>query len=306
MGLPSPDGDTSVLDASYYLVRVTAPPGYKVAATGKMIGYERSELNQVMTFAAGPSRDFYLAASDRFIVTSETVRETTIVSYALPEVTNDAWWAQRFAADSLNHFNDRFGLYPYTELEVVSLPIKAGGIEYPGVIGISFDYYHSGGQEAENSNNFRIVIAHEVAHQWFYNQVGNDQQNEPWLDEALAQYSVWLYYRDLYGEGTTTAALINNWTACWQSLDRPKLPVGLPAADYTSSREYVSAVYCRGPLFMQALAETMGLDSMDTFLRQYATTYAWQIATGADFRRLAEETCACDLSQIFETWVYGE
>jgi hypothetical protein len=305
MGLPSPDGDTSVLDSSYYLVRVTVPPGFKLVATGSMIGYERSELNQVMTFAAGPSRDFYLAASDRFIVTSETVRETVVLSYALPEVTTDAYWAQRFAADSLNHYNDRFGFYPYKELEVVSLPIKAGGIEYPGVIGISQNYYHPGGQDAEQSNSFRIVIAHEVAHQWFYNQVGNDQQNEPWLDESLAQYAVWLYYRDIYGDGTATAGLTNYWTSCWQSLEKPDLPIGLPAAEYASSREYVGAVYCRGPLFMQALEETMGSQNLDAFLRQYVASYSWQIVTGADFRQMAEETCHCDLSQIFETWVYG-
>ena len=34
-----------------------------------------------------------------------------------------------------------------------------------------------------------IVVAHEVAHQWWYSLVGNDQIDEPWLDEAFAQFT---------------------------------------------------------------------------------------------------------------------
>jgi aminopeptidase N len=33
------------------------------------------------------------------------------------------------------------------------------------------------------------VITHEVAHQWWYGLVGNNQYLEPWLDEAFASYS---------------------------------------------------------------------------------------------------------------------
>ena len=42
---------------------------------------------------------------------------------------------------------------------------------------------------------------HEVVHQWFYNLVGNDQVNEPWLDESLAQYATWQYYIDRFRSG---------------------------------------------------------------------------------------------------------
>jgi len=32
------------------------------------------------------------------------------------------------------------------------------------------------------------MVAHEVAHEWFYAAVGNDQAREPFADEALADY----------------------------------------------------------------------------------------------------------------------
>jgi aminopeptidase N len=32
------------------------------------------------------------------------------------------------------------------------------------------------------------TISHEVAHQWFYGIVGNDQFREPWLDESITSF----------------------------------------------------------------------------------------------------------------------
>ena len=35
----------------------------------------------------------------------------------------------------------------------------------------------------------RLVLVHEVAHQWFYGMVGNSQFRDPWLDEAFATWA---------------------------------------------------------------------------------------------------------------------
>ena len=37
-------------------------------------------------------------------------------------------------------------------------------------------------------------MVHEVAHQWWYNQVGSDQIMNPWLDEGLAEFSMYDYF----------------------------------------------------------------------------------------------------------------
>jgi aminopeptidase N len=148
------------------------------------------------------------------------------------------------------------------------------------------------------------TVAHEAAHQWFYNTVGNDQVDEPWLDEALAQYATWLYYVDVYGE-SAAQGYVQSWESRWDRVDRADIPIGLPAGDYRG-REYGAIVYGRGPLFIAALAEEMGRESFDEFLRDYAQTYQWDIATGETFKLLAEEHCRCDLTDLFEEWVYAE
>jgi aminopeptidase N len=50
----------------------------------------------------------------------------------------------------------------------------------------------------------------------------------------------------------------------------------------------------------------MGQDTFDRFMRTYVEHYQWEIATTQGFRQAAEETCACDLSTLFEEWVYEE
>jgi aminopeptidase N len=38
------------------------------------------------------------------------------------------------------------------------------------------------------SANLRYLVTHEIAHQWFYGIVGNDQAREPFADEAATDF----------------------------------------------------------------------------------------------------------------------
>jgi aminopeptidase N len=146
------------------------------------------------------------------------------------------------------------------------------------------------------------TTAHEVAHQWFYNLVGNDQLDEPWLDEAVTSYSTYRYYVDQHGQRLADA-YFSNFIDRWNRVERAEIPVGLPVADYNET-EYSAIVYGRGPVFLRELEETMGRETFDAFLRDYVAQYRWDIATTAAFRALAEQHCGCDLGALFAEWVY--
>ena len=302
---PSGNGDLTYYDASLYLVRVTAPRDTTIVASGIEVGREVDRRTQVLTLAAGPARDFYIAASDRYVQVSQTVGETTVRSYALRQRRAQAEAALEHAVKALDSFNARFGTYPYVELDVLSTPMTALGIEYPGAVGISLRLYDP---DAEVSGLpapvlLESVVVHEVGHQWFYNAAGNDQGNEPWLDEAVDQYVVGLYYADAYGE-SAAQAYRRSWEDRWDGVDRAEIPIGLPAGAYRR-QEYGAIVYGRGPLFIAALAQEMGQETFDAFLRDYYQSLKWKIATGVSFRQLAEQHCQCDLGALFEAWVYA-
>ena len=80
-------------------------------------------------------------------------------------------------------------------------------------------------------------------------------------------------------------------------------PIGLPVAGYQGA-EYGAIVYGRGALFFDAMREQMGTDSFDAFMKDYTVSNSWKIATGAGMQALAEEHCSCDLSTLFQEWVY--
>ena len=96
---------------------------------------------------------------------------------------------------------------------------------------------------------------------------------------------------------------IGSWEDRWERVDRADIPIGLPAEDY-EGREYGAIVYGRGPLFVAALAEKMGQEAFDQFLRDYYETHKWQIATTESLKQLAENHCQCNLTDLFEEWVY--
>jgi aminopeptidase N len=303
--VPPPGGDVTHFDASFYLVRVTAPASVTIVASGVEVAREQEGDNQVLTFGAGPARDFYLAASDRYTVISEKVGETTVNSYAFAERADGARLALQYAAAALESYNARFGVYPYTEFDVVSTPMQALGIEYPGIVGISLVLYDPNAEVLGLPSQIILesAVAHEVAHQWFYNVVGNDQVDEPWLDEAVVQYVTALYYLDVGGEGAAQGYR-DSWLGRWDRVDRADIPIGMPSGSYSGPIEYSAIVYGRGPLFIATLAERLGQAKFDEFLRDYYESHQWAIGTGDAFRQLAEHHCQCDLTTLFEEWVY--
>jgi hypothetical protein len=291
---PDLDGDPLFSDTSFYLVSVDAPRDLVLAGAGVEI--ERSETGdrQHVLYSDGPARDFYLVASAGFQKTSKKVGELTINSYTLQAESGYAQNALNDAATAIQDFSKRYAPYPYTEFDVAPIVTMAGGVEFPGMTVIAEEVYSSG-------PFLEDVIAHEVAHQWFYNLVGNETQRQPWLDESMAQFLTWQYFLDEHG--SQGAQLFQQEIqGNWDSLKDQKIPIGEPVSSYTS-QEYVAIVYGRGPFFLLALRQQMGTDRFDSFMSDYAHSYAWKIAMTDDFKALAEKHCACNLTKLFNQWV---
>ena len=298
--IPPPYGDLLYADSSFYLVRVKVPVGLTVVASGIVTSQRVTGGQQELTIAAGPARDFDLTASADYVVVSEKLGDTLVNSYALAELGLGQQAALRHAVDALRAFSRRFGPYPLTEFDVVSTPTLALGVEYPGLIAMAKRLYPP--KSEYPPAYLESTVAHEVAHQWFYSTVGNDQLDEPWLDEALAQYATLLYWQDLYGPGGSIG-FDSSLDERWARVDHADIPIGLPVQEY-SEKEYGAIVYGRGPRFLEALATRMGQEAFDAFLREYYGTHKWGVASGQSFKQLAEGRCQCDLTPLFQEWVW--
>jgi len=292
--LPDLDGDPLFTDTSFYLVSVEAPANLVLVASGIELERSETETRQRVLYADGPGRDFYLAASRDFVARREKVGEVSLNSYAVASQEPYNLPALEVARSALQFFDAQYGPYPYTEFDLVPITTSAGGVEFSGMTAISRDLYNS-----NNGSFLEIVIAHEFGHQWFYNLVGNDSQNQPWLDEALVEFITWEYFAHRYGaEGSSQYE--RELHLFWDGAS--SMPIGLPVSAY-DSMQYGEIVYGRGPFFFDALRDQIGQETFDRLLRAYVQTYAWQVATADGFKILAEGTCGCDLTPLFGQWV---
>ena len=302
--IPPQSGDVTYAETSFFLVKVTAPKNVTVVTSGRNIRTSETGETQTLEVASGPVRDFYLAASPNYEEISQTVGEVTIRSYAPAELREGAQMAADVAGRAIENFSLRYAPFPYTELDIVSTPTLALGIEYPGIIAITSRIYEvdEDYRGTPASVYMESTVAHEAGHQWFYGLVGDDQLDDPWLDESLTQFATLQYYADEYGPNGEEG-FRRSLEARWDSVGRADIPIGLPVAEY-SGQEYGAIVYGRGPLFFVALRERMGTETFDAFIKEYTETLSWGIATPEFLQTLAEEHCACELDDLFSEWVY--
>lgn len=299
--LPPQAGDLTFNDAAFYLVSVTAPKGLTIVASGLESTPVTTGRQQVMNVAIGPARDFFLAASRDYEVISQQVGEVTVNSYAHKSMQEQSQAALTAAARAINTFSERYAPYPYTEFDIVVTPTLALGIEYPGATAIA-ERILLGEYGEQTSAYLESTIVHEVGHQWFYNLVGNDQLDEPWLDESLAQYVTWQYYEVNFGAGAGDG-FEQSLLGRWARVENAPIPIGQPVAAY-AGREYSAIVYGRGAFFFEALKNRMGAETFDAFIKDYAVTFSWENASAEELKLLAEKHCNCDLTPLFEEWVY--
>jgi hypothetical protein len=300
-------GDSVYSDMAYYTVALTVPSELVVATTGLQV--KRTEQNGATTYliASGPARDFFMAMSPDFAVVSREVEGTQVNSYYLPKDVNGGQQALQVAGRALQDYNAQFGLYPYRELDVVEAPLQdALGVEYPGII-----LAGSGVYGAPTDATFTSVIAHEVGHQWWYNVVGNNVLQDPWLDEGLTTYTSMLYFEDEQGqqgyEGIANYYQ-NRYTTYLQT--HPDDLVTASVAYYEAQPEggsaYSTMVYTKAALFFKALRQTIGDKAFFQALQDYYKTKKYKVASPQDLLDEFEKASGLDLGDFYQKWLYSK
>ncbi|HET7011116.1 MAG TPA: M1 family metallopeptidase [Anaerolineales bacterium] len=288
-----PGGDTTNSEIALYDVTIHAPQDLALMASGVEIEpTDHPDGTQTVRTVTGPMRDVAFALGD-LDTQAVTVGEVELRAWYLPEHTQSAEEMLEAAVIQFETLSELIGEYPYPELDIVDAPGAFGGIEYPGLVFIG----------TLGGPNVIEPTVHEVGHQWFYGLVGDDQLHEPWLDEAAATYTEILYYEAAGRQGRATG-LLSQFRSWLRSYEDPTLPIGLGVGEYGGVNDYALVVYIKGALFFDAFRRELGEQRFSDFLKTYFDAYRYRIADGEDFQRLAEDVCACDLSELFDLWVW--
>lgn len=292
-------GDPTFSDTALYLVRITLPGEMTVATSGTIIETKANADGTTTHLAAsGPMRDFNMVASADYQVIMQDVDDVRVSAYYRTGSDAGGQLALDYAIYALRYFQRLIGPYPFSELDVMASPTTAGGIEYPGLIVVAQRFYDQAG------GHFELVVAHETIHQWWYSLVGSDQLDEPWLDEALTQYTTLLYFEERYGQEIAQTILRDSFESWYKSLpvEVQAIKIGLPVAAY-SDYEYGPIVYGKGPVFFHALRGRIGDEAFFELLKTYFEQYRYQVAYPQDLLDLAEEISGQELDELYEEWV---
>ncbi|MGY4706376.1 M1 family aminopeptidase [Candidatus Bipolaricaulota sp. J31] len=285
-------GDALVAEVADYAAEIGAPPGWTVIATGT----EEELPSGAVRVEGHDLREFAFVLVRNYGDTAMDAAGAEVRSWFSPPHRYAGERALLLAARALELCAALFGEYPFPELDVVEVPLRAAaGVEFPGLVLAGADYYRRRGELI-----FPMIFAHEVAHQWWYAQVGNDQVREPWVDEALATYTSGL----IMEEWGLFPQLLNYWESSYErgrSGNSGATPFD-PLWAFPEGDGYGGIVYSGGALFFLELEDVMGREQLLAALRRYLEEHRWKLASGGDLLRILLEEGGQAVEEVIRRW----
>jgi hypothetical protein len=251
-------GESFYSVVSNYRVTLDTPSWLQTPATGVLQSSVSHGGRVTRTYGAHQVRDFEWAAA-RFRQVVGHADATRVRVWYLPSLVTAsvAKQARADAVRSMNTFAHDFGPYPYPEVDVV-LGTGHGfaGMEYPTIV---------------FADPQQTAIAHELAHQWFYGIVGDDQYREPWLDESFAQWASGLPF------GGSQDCASYPWP-------NPKVRLDSSMTYFRRVPEVYGVVYEGGSCMLSQLSNRFGAGAFFSVLRDYVAAHRLGVARTGDFR----------------------
>jgi hypothetical protein len=226
-------------------------------------------------------RDFSFVVNPRFRLTERSIDGTELRVYT--ETVGGGVTAD-LAAEALAGLSEAFGDYPWDDLVLAEIGSGGGfSMEYPRMIHLTRD------KVADT-----YVVYHEVAHQWFYGQLGNDQQREPWLDEGFSDFGA----RFLMGIGENQCSTrpVDSEVFDWEA-------DATTGGDWTSCDGYFHAVFYRGTEFLTAVRAAMGDEAFFRAMRRWVTQNRHGFTTGSRLLGHLSGSTDANLEPIFEAYL---
>lgn len=265
-------------DFGNYRVAITVPNQMVVGATGCLYKTVRNSDNtKTLKFEAQNVHDFAWVASKRYQVLEYRWEDVVLRVLYLNSSEKDIG---RYGLNALKYFSQLFGKYAYQNLTVAEVEV-GGGMEYPGIVTIG------GGEMRE--------VVHEVAHQWWYGAVGNDEIDQPWLDEGFAVYSTEKY---LINNGHDPLSVRQS-----ANFEEVGIPVLTSSDNFTSQKSYFKVIYQKGSGILWMLEYLWGEELLIKVLRQYYRQYKFKNARVKDFIATVCAVVGQNYDWFFDQWL---
>jgi Peptidase family M1 domain len=347
------DPDASFGEYALYDMTLRIPKGMKMAATGVLVS-ESNEGGQNVT--VWKSENPQTVAGFSFGRFKEEQAKLTKPEYLIQSYANEESpdWVEPLkgraamgvmSTTSLNKkalaegevavqlYSDYFGPSLFKHMQLTQQTACNFGQSWPELVWIPICYYfdttvrHQLGLDWGDRGYWKVVTAHEVAHQWWGHTVGFASSRDQWMSEGFSDMSASLYismieknpkkFIEFWNDERTM--LLERDAQGFRAIDVGPLTMGYRASNsrtgfgVTRRLIYPKGAYILHMIRMMMWDRKTGDQNFKTAMQDFVKTYSGKAATTEDFKAMMEKHMTPEmdlegnhrLDWFFNEYVYG-
>lgn len=279
---------------------VTAPDYYQVVSNGKKVEETNLANHLKLTHwreeAPLPTKVMVIGAA-RFAENNiGNVDCIPVYSWVYPQDRDSGFAHYAVAKNILQWYVSHIGPYAFEKLANVQSKTIFGGMENAGCI-----FYF---ENSVNTKDIESLMAHEIAHQWFGDNVTEKDWPHLWLSEGFATYMTDLYLENKYGKDSLKNLLRDQRRLVVAYSNKHETPV----VDTTKSGYLMGLLnansYQKGAWILNMLRRKVGDNLFWKSIRTYYKTYYGRNANTNDLEKVFEKESQQDLQLFFKQWLF--
>ncbi len=191
-------------------------------------------------------------------------------------------------------YSDLFGMYPFKDEKYGHTMAELGGgaMEH---------------QTMTTMTGFPFnTTAHELAHQWFGDQVTCGSWQDIWVNEGFASYGEYIANEFLESQSSANAWLREAHNFAFQ---RPTGSIYVPveAAEDEGTIFNYRLSYKKGASIIHMIRKELNNDVLFfDIMKEYQIQFKHKTALGVDFKGVVEQLSGKDFTDFFDQWYFGE
>jgi len=234
---------------------------------------------------------------------------TKIRVYTTPGKTHQAKFALDVAIRSLDFYNDYFAIpYPLPTLDLIALPdFESGAMENWGAVTFRETALLVDEENSSLSNKqwVALVIAHELAHQWFGNLVTMHWWTDLWLNEGFASYIEYLAIDKIFPNWKIWnhfLTLDHNIALSLDSLNNSH-PIEIEVHHPNEINEIFDKIsYSKGASIIRMLALYLGENDFRDGLRYYLKKHSYKNTKTINLWEAFEKVSGKKVKKMMNSW----
>lgn len=298
--------------ATFHLTLNTPDDGLTVLANTPVESSKVIDGKTETVFETTPIMSTYLLAfayGEIGYKEKQTNRGTVVRTYATPDNVALTDFALDTAVKCLEFYEDYFGIaYPLEKCDMIALPdFASGAMENWGLI-----TYREQTMLVDPKNTslttkqyVAMVVAHELAHQWFGNLVTMQWWTDLWLNEGFASWIEYLAVDHMYPDWDMWTQFIANEQQSALKLDAldNTHAIEVPINHPDEIRSIFDAIsYNKGASVIHMLHGYLGAKDFQTGLQHYLKQHAYKNTVTDDLWTALEKSSGKPVKSFMHAW----